>query len=406
MPDFSQHGPITTIHDLGTTQREDLRAVLRTASTKYRIGLLLPITAADMRAEPFLNIVRQLVEVDFIDTIVVVLNRAEAVEDYQQTVRILAPLGERAQILWTDGARGKSLITNLIEQGFNVSKPGKGRAVWLAFGYLLADPKLKAFVLHDCDIVNYDNDMLVRLCMPMIYPSLDFDFCKAYYARCTDRMHGRVVRLLVTPLLNALISVLGSDEFLVFLNSFRYPLAGEFAVTAALARSNRIPNDWGLEVGTLAEVFRNTSPKRVCQVDLGRLYEHKHQPLSLEDPQRGLMGMCSDILKSIFHTLASRGVVFSPGHFISLRSAYLRMAQDAIRQYHADALINSLIFDRHAEEQSIEAFAQQITAVGDAIYENPSGGESIPTWTRVLTALPDFPQQLRQIAIDDRRDYC
>ena len=155
-------------------------SLMRAASSTYRIGLLLPITAADMRAEPFSNIVKQLVEVEFVDTIVVVLNRAEAVEDYQQTVRILAPLGERAQILWTDGARGKSLTTNLIEQGFNVSKPGKGRAVWLAFGYLLADPKLKAFVLHDCDIVNYDNDMLVRLCMPMVHPSLDFDFCKAY----------------------------------------------------------------------------------------------------------------------------------------------------------------------------------------------------------------------------------
>ena len=406
MPDFSQNGPITTIHDLGTTQPEELMALLRAASTKTRMGLLLPITAADMRAEPFSNIVTQLVEVDFIDTIVVVLNRAEEVTDYQQAARILAPLGERAQILWTDGPRGTSRITDLVEHRFNVSKPGKGRAVWLAFGYLLADPKLKAFALHDCDIVNYDNDMLVRLCMPMIHPSLDFDFCKAYYARCTDRMHGRVVRLLVTPLLNALITVLGSDDFLVFMNSFRYPLAGEFAITAALARSNRIPNDWGLEVGTLAEVFRNTSPKRVCQVDIGRLYEHKHQSLSLDDPQRGLMGMCSDILKSIFHTLASRGVVFSPGHFISLRFAYMRMAQDAIRQYHADALINSLTFNRHGEEQAIEAFSQQITAVGDAIYENPSAGESIPTWTRVLTTLPDFPQQLRQVAIDDRREYC
>ena len=118
------------------------------------------------------------------------------------------------------------------------------------------------------------------------------------------------------------------------------------------------------------------------------------------------MRMCSDILKNIIHTLASRGVVFSPGHFISLRSAYLRMAQDAIRQYHADALINSLTFNRHGEEQAIEAFSQQITAVGDAIYENPSAGESIPTWTRVLTTLPDFPQQLRQVAIDDRREYC
>ena len=85
------------------------------------------------------------------------------------------------------------------------------------------------------------------------------------------RMHGRVVRLLVWPLLNSLIAVLGHDPFLVYLNSFRYPLAGEFAVTAMLARSNRIPSDWGLEVGTLAEVFRNTSLKRICQTDLSGL---------------------------------------------------------------------------------------------------------------------------------------
>lgn len=405
MPDFSQHGPITTIHDLGTTNPEEIMALVRSATETYRLGLLLPITAADMRAEPFTNIVQQLLEVDFIDTIVVVLNKAESLEDYQMTARILAPLGERAHILWTDGPRGKGLIDQLVADDFDVSQPGKGRAVWLAFGFLLADPKLKAFVLHDCDIVNYDNDMLVRLCLPMAHPSLDFDFCKAYYARCTDRMHGRVARLLMTPLLNALISVIGNDEFLVFMNSFRYPLAGEFAVTAALARSNRIPSDWGLEVGTLAEVFRNTSPKRVCQVDLGRLYEHKHQPLSLDDPQRGLMGMCSDILTSIIRTLSSRGVVFSPGHFISLRSAYLRMAQDTIRQYHADAMVNSLSFDRNAEEQSIEAFAEQITKAGEAVYKNPSGANDIPTWTRVLTALPDFPQKLRQAAADDRREY-
>lgn len=406
MPDFAQHGPITTIHDLGTTNREDVLAQLVAACRTFRIGLVLPITAADMRAEPFGNIIQKLTDVPFIDTIVVVLNKAESVEDYQQTARILAPLGERAQILWTDGSRGRQLIEQLVGDGFAVSKPGKGRAVWLAFGYLLADPKLNAFVLHDCDIVNYDNDMLVRLCLPMAHPSLDFDFCKAYYARCTDRMHGRVVRLLVTPLLSAMISVLGDDDFLVFLNSFRYPLAGEFAITAQLARSNRIPGDWGLEVGTLAEVFRNTSPKRVCQVDLGRLYEHKHQPLSLDDPERGLMGMCADILTSIIRTLSSRGVVFSPGHFISLRSAYLRMAQDAIRQYHADALLNSLAFDRHTEEQAIEGFAQQITAAGEAVYENPSGAAAIPTWTRVLTAHPYFPQQLREAASADRREFA
>ena len=121
-------------------------------------------------------------------------------------------------------------------------------------------------------------------------------------------------------------------------------------------RSNRIPSDWGLEVGTLGEVFRNTSPKRICQVDLGRLYEHKHQELSLNDPNKGLMKMATDILTNVFRTLASRGVVMQAGHFITLRSAYLRLAQDAIRQYNADALVNGLCFDRHNEEHAIEGF--------------------------------------------------
>ena len=235
----------------------------------------------------------------------------------------------------------------------------------------------------------------------MALPSLDYEFCKAYYARCTDRMHGRVVRLLVKPLLRALISVLGHDEFLVYLDSFRYPLSGEFAVTSALARSNRIPSDWGLEVGTLAEVFRNTSPKRVCQVDLCRLYEHKHQALSLEDTSKGLMKMANDILTTIFRTLASRGMILSGEHFITLRSAFLRCAQDSIRQYHADALINGLQFDRHAEEQAVEGFAERIMEAGRLFHEDPAGCEAIPNWTRVLTAYPDFPRQLRTAA---RRD--
>ncbi len=214
-------------------------------------------------------------------------------------------------------------------------------------------------------------------------------------------MHGRVVRLLVAPLLRALISLVGNDDFLVYMSSFRYPLAGEFAVSRSLARSNRIPSDWGLEVGTLAEVFRNTSLKRVCQVDLGRLYEHKHQELSLDDPGKGLMKMATDILTNIFRTLASRGVVLHADHFVTLRSAYLRSAQDAIRQYHADALINGLTYDRHAEEHAIEGFAERITAAGDTFRSDPSGGEAIPNWTRVLAAFPDFPQRLREAARAD-----
>ncbi len=401
MPDFAQSGPITTLHALGTVQGEHLEDLLNDVTQDSRIGLVLPVTAADMRAAPFARIMEKLQGANFIDSIVVVLGVAPDEEDYRETKRFIEPLGEKAEVLWTDGPHVSRLYERLIDAGFNLKVPGKGRSVWTAFGYLLADTRLQAMVLHDCDIVDYDREMLARLCLPMAHPSLDFDFCKAYYARCTDRMHGRVVRLLVAPLLRALIAILGNDDFLLYMSSFRYPLAGEFAVSTKLARSNRIPSDWGLEVGTLAEVFRNTSVKRICQVDLGRLYEHKHQSLSLDDPSKGLMKMATDILTSILRTLSSRGVVFEPGHFITLRSAYLRSAQDAIRQYHADALINGLGFDRHAEEQAVEGFARRITVAGETFQTEPSGGDAIPNWTRVLTAFPKFPQELRESARAD-----
>ena len=405
MPDFAQSGPITTIHDLGMMNAHQLEDVVTESTAEYKIGLVLPLTASDMRAAPFARIIDKLAGVPFIDTIVIVLNRAPATEDYRECLGLVSKLGEKAQVLWTDGPRGTALLDELVAADFSVKTPGKGRAVWMGFGYMLADPMLKAFALHDCDIEDYDRSILARLCLPMAHPSLDFDYCKAYYARCTDRMHGRVARLLVEPILRAMISTVGEDEYLVFMSSFRYPLSGEFAVSSMLARSNRFPSDWGLEVGTLAEVFRNTSLKRICEVDLGRIYDHKHQELSLTDPERGLMKMATDIVTNILRTLASRGVVMQSGHFTTLRSAYLRSAQDSIRQYHADALVNGLLYDRHTEEQAIEGFADRVVAAGEIFQNDPSGGEAIPNWTRVLAALPEFPSRLRQVACDDRQQY-
>jgi glucosyl-3-phosphoglycerate synthase len=406
MSDFAQNGLITTLHDLGTVKLHRLETLLNAATQKYGIGLVLPVTASDMRAPPFAHIVDQLCGANYVDTIVVVLGMAPEEQDYRDTDQIVSRLGDKCQILWTDSPNVTKLYDQLTEADLRLGAPGKGRAVWTAFGYLLADPRLKAFVLHDCDIVDYDRIILARLCLPMAHPSLDFEFCKAYYARCTDRMHGRVVRLLVSPMLRALISIMGDDLFLRYLDSYRYPLAGEFAVTSTLALSNRVPSDWGLEVGTLAEVFRNTSVKRVCQVDLCRLYEHKHQELSLEDPSKGLTKMATDILTTVFRTLASRGMVIQPGHFTTLRSAYLRSAQDAIRQYHADALMNGLYFDRHAEEQAVEGFARQIAAAGEVFQSDPAGGEAIPNWARVLAAFPDFPLRLREAAHLDAEQFA
>ncbi len=395
MPDFFQHDLITTIHDLRTGQLSRLEDMLRESTRQSKIGLVLPVTASDMRAEPFETIVRELQHADYIDSIVVTLGVAPERADYEETCGKIAPLGDRARVLWTDGPEIQSLYGELIDAGIPVSIPGKGRSVWTAFGYMLADPSISVFVLHDCDIVDYDRFLLSRLCLPMVHPGLDFEFCKAYYARVTDRMHGRVVRLLVAPLVRALLQTFSDSRFIKFLANFRYPLSGEFSLTRNLARTNRIPSDWGLEVGTLAEVFRNTSIKRVCQADLCRLYEHKHQTLSLENKQAGLMKMATDIMTTIYRTLASQGVVMSSSTFIMLRSSYLRTAQDCIRQYSADAFVNDLTYDRHEEEAAIDAFAECVTTAADVFRNDPNGGQAIPNWTRVRAAFPDFAHRLR-----------
>jgi len=90
-------------------------------------------------------------------------------------------------------------------------------------------------------------------------------------------------------------------------------------MTTDLAGVNRIPSDWGLEVGVLAEVFRNCAVGRVCQVDLADNYDHKHQPLSTEDASRGLRRMSCDIAQSLFRTLAQEGVVWVRITFVPWR---------------------------------------------------------------------------------------
>ena len=394
MADFTQTGLITTLHDLGAIRSERLNSLLQQQADDYPVGLVLPVTAHDMRQPPFATIIEELAKVSYLRRVVIVLDQAPDLEEYLHARHLAATVGDHVRVLWTDSDRIHDLYATLKEADLHIPDSGKGRAVWTAFGYLLGDTSLKAFAVHDCDIVNYDSELVARLCLPLIHPSLDFEFCKAYYARYTDRMHGRVGRLLVAPLVRALITMRGYHPFLVYLNSFRYPLAGEFGVQSTLARAIRIPGDWGLEIGTLAEVFRNTSMKRVCQVDLCQQYEHKHQSLSLDDPTRGLMKMAGDILSAVIRTLSSMGMGFADGDFVTLQSAYRRAAQDAIRQYRADALMNGLKYDQNEEEQAVEGITSQIVTAGLGYVNDPSLGEELPNWSRVASAIPDFPQAL------------
>ena len=400
MADFYQSRVITTFHQLGPPNLEQLEEKLERLSEKRHMALVLPALFSEFEREALPNIVEQLKGATYLRDIVLVLGEADA-DQFDYSRSFLRELPQRVQVIWLGSPRIKEVLRMIEEQDLYIGEDGKGRAVWLAYGYILGRGETRIIAQHDCDILTYNRHLLARLVYPAMNRNLGFQFVKGYYTRVTDRMYGRVTRLFVSPLIRSMIEVVGQQPFLNYLDDFRYALSGEAAMTSDLARLNRVPGGWGLEVGTLAEVYRNITPKRVCQVDLAVIYDHKHQPLSPDDPEKGLLKMCIDISRSIFHTLASEGVVFGEGLFRSLKVAYLRHAQDTIWKYAGDAVLNGLEFDRHEEGLAVETFARGLEMGGELFREDPTGSTRIPNWSRITDALPKIQQQLVDAVIQD-----
>jgi glucosyl-3-phosphoglycerate synthase len=393
MSDFYQTGTVTTLHRLRPDSLERLESDLERFSSQVPVGLVLPALYSEFEGPAMGHIVNELRKVRYLQRIVVVVGRA-TLEQFERAREFFRDFYTPVTMLWVDSEKVQGLFRTLDQRGLSAGLDGKGRSCWLAYGYLLAKGDCRVIALHDCDIVNYDRQLLARLCYPLMHPHLAFEFCKGFYARVTDRMHGRVTRLFVTPLVRSMFDMEPRATFLRFLDSFRYPLAGEFAMDINLARVNRIPADWGLEVGVMAEVYRNCAVSRVCQADLTDNYEHKHQVLSADDSSKGLTRMASDIAKSLFRTLAAEGFIFTQDHFRSLEVRYVRMAQDTIARYYADAMLNGLKFDRHGEEMAVAAFARSLREAAKEFIVDPLGLPLIPNWNRVNAAIPEFSDLL------------
>jgi glucosyl-3-phosphoglycerate synthase len=389
MSDFFQNGEIATFHKLKHRDLKDLEAELEEAARHRPISLVLPYIPVELQGAGLPRIREELRTVRYIRNVIVTVGRATA-DDFRQARRFFAALPQKPHLIWCTGPRIQAIYDLLAENGIDVGEDGKGRSAWTAYGYILALENSHVIALHDCDVVTYDRELLARLCYPVAHPNIGFEFCKGYYSRVTDQMHGRVTRIFVVPLIRSLKATLGANEFLDYLDSFRYILAGEFSMDTELARRLRIPGDWGIEVGVLAEVLRNCALRRVCQVDLSDSYEHKHQPLTLEDPNKGLLKMGTDIAKCIFRNLAARGHTLSHEFFITLKSCYLRIAQDFIARYEYDSLINGLRYDRHREVSQAEAFLRCIESASQQFLKTPLEVPYIANWNRVVSAVPDI----------------
>lgn len=392
--DFDQEY-ITRIHDF-RMNFDYMNTRLQSLSDRYPSGVIIPVIDKDMNNPAFEKIIENLNECTYLKKVYIAFS-GEA-EGYKKARKNLCKIKVPCDLIWCNRPEVNDVLRELKDKGLDVTHiTGKGKDLWLAIG--IASLDLYAFAIHDADITLYNKTLPTRLLYTIVEPRLDFFFSKGYYARInleTQKMYGRIFRLFISPLLDAFQKKLVyQSSFIQYLQSFRYPLSGEVAVYSDIALNLRIPGHWGLEIGMLAEIFRNISNKRVCEVDLG-FFDHKHKTVSKDE----LLKTAGDAFITLLRTLTEmEGINVSKASLLSLRVIYRKYAQDKVRQYYADAVCNNLDFDRHDEETYVETLSDIILEAGNQYLNNPTTSQ-LPDWLRTLSAMPNARERLRKTAIE------
>lgn len=389
--DFLQD-EISTVHDyrtIGAEQEQRFNDQLADRST----CILIPCLFDELRRPALAQTRDVLARFSNLNQLVIAL-AADNQEEVEQTRAFFAAMPCDVLVLWTNGPALRELMARTHEGGLDVLGPaGKGWAVWVGLGAATLDSELIA--LFDADIRTFSPTYPIRMLGPLLERQFGIAYVKAFYSRLSmeeNRMHGRATRLFVMPILDALQKLVGPKALLTYLQAFRYPLSGEFAFTADLALNLRVPCDWGLEMGLLAEMYRNLTTSRIAQVDLG-IFDHKHKGIGAARKE-GLQRMCSEILACLMRSLMEHEATsLSQGEASTLGVLYQRIAKDRVRQHHLDAAINGLPYDRHAEESAVNCFAELIRPCWSEFMSEPAGFR-LPSWTRSLAFNPRLRQDL------------
>ena len=403
MADFHQNGVISTLHNLSNRSLDEIEQELREYSKDAPIELILPSLYSELEGAALKNIVSCLSNVKYLNHIIIGLDKADKSE-FIKAKKFFSNLNQPHSVIWNDSPKMKKLDCDFKKLGIAPNQAGKGKNVCFCMGYTYSRNEAGSVALHDCDITTYNRELLARLVYPVSNPHFNYEFCKGYYPRIREgTLSGRVTRLLVTPLLKTFKKVLGHRDYIEFIDVFRYPLAGEFSFKSRLLKEIRIPCDWGLEIGLLSEMQRNQAYNRICQVDIAKTYDHKHQVLSENDTSKGLSKMSIDITKTLIRKLAAQGDTFTHNTLRTLKATYYRTALDLLEIYYNDAKINGLELNINEEEIAIELFSNNIIIAGQEFLDNPNQNPLITNWNRVETAMPEIKARFLDIVESDSK---
>ena len=383
MSDFAQTGLISTFQQLNQAHAPRIEHELGALAKARPITLVLPCHGKDLHGPGLAHIVRELEEAAFLREVIVSLNDLDGT-DYSFAENLFAAFKSKVRILWNDGPElrdhWRAVLASSAAGGNhargNDETPlpsGKGFNLWAAIGIVCAERQSEVIVVQDCDVLSFRRSTLARLCYPCVAPQLDYGFSKMYYSRATDRLYGRVSRLFLAPLLQTIVRVCGHDPLIDFLLSFRYPLAGEFALKQDLAAQVSVESGWGVEIGLICDVFRVTDARHVCQVDGGSDHDHRHhQELEV------LARMAKQIAATLLAHFVREGVRVDKEFLSAVAANYRREAALALKRSAELALMTGLERDGAAEAQMIDVFAHDL--------EHPAetGQATLRSWAELL----------------------
>jgi len=380
MMNFSQKcRNITTLY-LVDKDRQKLGPRLRSAVRGKKAILVIPTLATEFTTEEnrpvFTNILKQLGKVSYLRKIIFGLDAATDTEALGLAT-LLKEYGIRNYIIQhNEGERFKELYKRIDSLSVGFRQPGKGRNMFMSFGIAQAIGANYIGVI-DADIRTFHHRQLDRLFYPIII--LNYQFSKASYLRIgNNRMYGRIKRLLLDPFLLALKRKFRESEdekfisLIDYLLAFNYQLSGEVAFEINLLKRMHFATNWGVELFTLIEAYRKANNIAQVQFSPGP-FEHKHQPISADDPGEGLYKMATDIVTTLLSTLViEEGFEISDYFVRDITATYLNIADELITKYSENASFSDLEYDRDAEEAMVKGvFRDSILVAGESLTSPP-----------------------------------
>lgn len=394
MADFYQHARLPTLHHLSIPDSTAREAELVEHAAQRPVALLLPALHLEMGRPALPAILRQVGAVPYISEIVLSMNGMDEAQMQSANSICRDWLGDKKMtLLWNDGPALQAVNQQLSEAG---AQGGKGANIWMGLAYLKAAGHRGIVISHDTDILNYSPSLLAKLCYPIAHPRLGYRFAKGYYSRVADRLYGRVTRLLIFPLIQAFQEVLGSTPLLEHLESFRYPLSGEFAGDCDTLANFSIPSAWGLEIAMLCEVQRQLAVNEMCQVDLGFHYEHRHRQLEAGTLEHGLVAAAADVARCLSYQVMRESQERAAESLLKLvLERYRSRSLEWMDRYEHVALLNGLHYDRAEEALAVAAFTEALQALTKSVAtDGLSAPKMRPSPAAALKDIPDLGRQI------------